>query len=75
MLPERSRVGFKVKKMGLYYVKGTFSGVEGTIDRNGRSELSIDAGSISTRTPPRDWHLRTADFLAVKRHQQIRVSE
>lgn len=63
VLPERSRVGFRVKKMGLYYVKGTFAGVEGTIDRNGRSELLIDAGSISTRMPPRDWHLRTADFL------------
>jgi polyisoprenoid-binding protein YceI len=74
VLPERSRVGFKVKKMGLYYVKGTFSGVEGTIDRNGRSELMIDAGSLSTRMPPRDWHLRTADFLGVKRHPQIRVS-
>ena len=60
--------------MGLYYVKGTFSGVEGTIDRNRRSEVVIDAGSISTGMPPRDWHLRTADFLDVQRHPQIRVS-
>jgi polyisoprenoid-binding protein YceI len=74
VLPEDSRIGFRVKKMGLYYVKGSFSSMEGTVEGNGRSELAIDASSISTRMPPRDWHLRTSDFLDVKRHPQIRVS-
>jgi polyisoprenoid-binding protein YceI len=74
VLPDRSRIGFRVKKMGLYYVKGRFSRVEGTLDPDGRSEVVIDASSISTRIPPRDWHLRSADFLDVRRNPEIRAS-
>jgi polyisoprenoid-binding protein YceI len=73
VLQDRSRIGFRVKKMGLYYVKGRFSRVEGTLDPDGRSEVVIDASSISTRMPPRDWHLRSADFLDVRRHPEIRA--
>ena len=74
ILADQSRIGFRIKKMGLYYVKGSFSGVHGTVDPDGSSEVVIDAGSISTRIPPRDWHLRSADFLDVKRHPEIRIS-
>ena len=74
VVPDRSRIGFRVKKMSLYYVKGRFSRVEGVLDSAGRGEVVIDAGSISTRIPPRDWHLRTKDFLNVKRHREIRAS-
>jgi polyisoprenoid-binding protein YceI len=74
VLADQSRIGFRIKKMGLYYVKGSFSGVHGTVDPDGRSEVVIDAGSISTRIPPRDWHLRSADFLDTKRHPEIRIS-
>jgi polyisoprenoid-binding protein YceI len=73
VVPERSRIGFRVKKMGIYYVKGRFSRVEGTLDQDGRGEVVIDASSISTRIPPRDWHLRSVDFLAVRRHPEIRA--
>jgi YceI-like domain len=74
VLADQSRIGFRIKKMGLYYVKGSFSGVHGTVDPEGRSEVVIDAGSLSTRIPPRDWHLRSADFLDVKGHPEIRIS-
>ncbi|MGH2847514.1 MAG: YceI family protein [Thermoleophilaceae bacterium] len=74
VLPDRSRIGFRVRKMGLYYVKGRFSRVTGTLDPAGRGEVVIDAASISTRIPPRDWHLRSADFLDVKRNPEIRAS-
>jgi polyisoprenoid-binding protein YceI len=74
VLPDRSRIGFRVKKMGLYYVKGRFSRVEGTLDSAGRGEVVIDAGSVSTRIPPRDWHLRSVDFLDVRRHPEICAS-
>ena len=75
----RSRVGFRIRKMGLYYVKGRFRGVEGEIEAapDGsfeRGELRIDAKTITTRMPPRDWHLRTKDFLDVKTYPEIRVS-
>jgi polyisoprenoid-binding protein YceI len=73
VLQESSRIGFRVKKMGIYYVKGRFSRVGGTLDQDGRREVVIDARSISTRIPPRDWHLRSMDFLAVRRHPEIRA--
>jgi len=64
VLPQESDVAFRVRKMGLYFVKGRFAGVEGRIDfgheglpRGG--QVTIDATSVSTRMPPRDWHLRT----------------
>lgn len=71
-------MGFKVKKMGLYHVRGRFSGVEGRLEVPGegasaRGEVLIDAATINTRIPPRDWHLRTKDFLDTGRYPQIRV--
>ncbi len=75
---EGSTVGFKVKKMGLYHVKGRFRDFDGHLEiapdwPSPRGELTIEAASISTRMPPRDWHLRTRDFLGVKEHPRIRV--
>jgi polyisoprenoid-binding protein YceI len=77
--PERSRVGFKVRKMGLYFVKGAFKRINGTVDVGADGApvgglLRIDASSVSTRIPPRDWHLRTRDFRAVRNHPEIRVA-
>src|ERR687897_1434428 len=73
VLADRSRIGFRVKKMGVYYVKGRFRGVDGKLGPDGRGEVVVDAGSISTRIPPRDWHLRSADFLDVRRHPELRA--
>jgi len=36
--------------------------------------VRIDASSVTTRMPPRDWHLRTRDFLAVRQHPEITVT-
>lgn len=74
---ERSRVGFKVRKMGLYFVKGRFKRLNGSVEVGADGVpvggwLRIDASSVSTRMPPRDWHLRTRDFLAVRQHPEIR---
>jgi polyisoprenoid-binding protein YceI len=79
VVPEHSRVGFKVEKVGLYFVKGRFSAVEGSIEvpddpAATRGEVVVEAKSISTRMPPRDWHLRTRDFLDVKRYPELRIS-
>ena len=74
VLPDQSRIGFRVKKMGLYYVKGRFRRLEGKLDSAGHGQVAIDAASVSTRIPPRDWHLRSADFLDVRRHPEIRAT-
>ena len=77
-MPQHSRIGFRVRKMRLYDVKGTFKAVNGSVEvgLDGvpiAGSLRIDASSVSTRIPPRDWHLRTRDFLAVRNHPEIRV--
>ena len=74
---DRSRIGFRVEKMGIYHVKGRFREVEGTVELGpaaASGEVTIEASSVSTRMPPRDAHLRGRDFLEVKRHPSIRVS-
>jgi polyisoprenoid-binding protein YceI len=76
--PDRSRVEFRVRKMGLYDVKGRFRRFDGHVDLGPAGKLRggqvvIEAGSIHTRMPPRDWHLRTRDFLDAERHPEIRV--
>lgn len=75
---QRSRIGFKVRKMGLYFVKGRFKRVNGSVEVGADGMpvsgwLRIDASSVSTRIPPRDWHLRSHDLLAVSTHPEIRV--
>lgn len=74
---ERSRIGFRVKKMGIYHVKGHFREVEGTAELGPASaggEVVIKAASVSTRVPPRDAHLRSRDFLDAGSYPEIRVS-
>src|SRR5919108_3671 len=39
----------------------------------GLGGVLVDAGSISTRIPPRDLHLRSRDFLDVRRHPELRA--
>ena len=79
MAPELSRIEFRVRKMGLYFVKGRFKRLSGAVEvgpdgvPTGGS-LRIDASSVSTRMPPRDWHLRTRDFLAVRQCPEITIT-
>ena len=78
VLDEGSDVGFRARKLHAYFVKGRFRTVRGQIDfdpgaSSPRGEVVIDAGSVTTRMPPRDWHLRTRDFLDVKRHPEMRI--
>lgn len=75
---EASEIGFGVRKMGLYTVKGRFRAAEGEMqfDERGQptsGEVTLDAASVSTRMPPRDLHLRSGHFLDVKEHPTIRL--
>ena len=68
---------FKVRHMMISNVKGEFSGVTGSIEFDPASpsacriEANIDAASVSTREPQRDRHLKSADFLDVRRYPTI----
>ncbi|WP_339253405.1 YceI family protein [Sporosarcina sp. FSL W8-0480] len=70
-------VGFSVKHMMVSKVKGSFSGVEGTLEGNpedltGASiNFTIDASTINTNSVDRDNHLRSADFFDVENNPSI----
>ncbi len=67
--PAHSHVGFSVRHMMISTVKGRFGEISGTIvlDDDDLSASSVEAalgvGSIDTREPQRDAHLRSADFF------------
>jgi polyisoprenoid-binding protein YceI len=71
--PVHSTAQFKVKHMMISNVKGEFTAVTGKLELNNaditksKIEASIDAGSINTREPQRDAHLKSADFLDVEK--------
>jgi polyisoprenoid-binding protein YceI len=61
-------------------VRGHFKDVHGWMDFDeadplrGKVEITIDARGIWTGEPDRDAHLRSADFLDVEHHPEIRFS-
>ena len=67
--PVHSHAEFKVKHMMISNVKGSFSGLSGTLseDTNDKTlstiETSIDVNSVSTGDSQRDAHLKSADFF------------
>ncbi len=71
--PVHSTAQFKVKHMMISNVKGEFTSVTGALELNetditkSKLEASIDATTINTRTPQRDAHLKSADFLETEK--------
>jgi polyisoprenoid-binding protein YceI len=67
--PAHSAAEFKVKHMMISNVKGTFSGLSGTLTEHTTDstlssvEASIPVNTISTGDPQRDGHLKGADFF------------
>ena len=67
--PAHSHAEFKVKHMMISNVKGSFSGLSGTLTEHATDktlstiEASIDVNSIVTGDAQRDAHLKTADFF------------
>ena len=59
IVADRSRVGFRVRKMGMYYVKGRFREIRGEVELGPegvpvKGGATIDAATITTWIPPRD---------------------
>ena len=75
--PIHSSAQFKVKHMMISNVKGEFTSLSGTLQLHdsdlalSKVTASIDAGSVSTREPQRDAHLKSADFLDVEKFASL----
>ena len=75
--PQHAGAHFKVRHMMISNVKGEFSGVTGTIEFDPANvsathvEAKIDAATVSTRELERDRHLKSADFLDVRRYPTL----
>ena len=69
--PSHTTIEFKVKNMGLMYVKGVFEKFKGTVDideadiTKSNVDVSIETASLNTGINKRDNHLRSADFFDV----------
>jgi polyisoprenoid-binding protein YceI len=69
--PMHSSVSFAVKHMMVTTVRGEFTKVQGSASWNkpdfsdAAVEVTVDAGSISTRVAQRDAHLKSPDFFDV----------
>lgn len=71
---------FSVRHMMVTHVRGHFKNVHGTLTFDeadpcsGSVEVQIDARGLWTGEPERDAHPRSADFLDVEHHPQIRIN-
>lgn len=67
--PARTTIEFKVKNMGIMYVKGVFEKFKGTVyidetdSMKSKVDVSIETASINTGINKRDNHLRSDDFF------------
>jgi polyisoprenoid-binding protein YceI len=72
--PAHSHAEFKVKHMMISNVKGSFSGLSGSLIEDtadptrSQVEATIDISSISTGDEQRDAHLKSADFFHHEQH-------
>ncbi|WP_073086040.1 YceI family protein [Chitinophaga jiangningensis] len=72
-----SGVKFEVSNMGMRKVKGSFSGMKGTIDFNPQNlstahfEVCVAANSVNTGNEKRDHHLKEKDFFETEKYPEI----
>jgi len=76
--PGHTSAEFCARHMMVTFVRGLFKNVHGTLSFDEKDPASatveavIDARGLWTGEPDRDAHLRSADFLDVERHPEIR---
>ncbi|MBL4868737.1 MAG: YceI family protein [Pseudomonadales bacterium] len=67
-------IQFRIKHLGFSWLFGRFNKLEGwisgdqSVPSSSKVEVSIDTASIDTNHAERDKHLRSADFLNVKKY-------
>lgn len=73
--PSHSRIGFRVKHLGISTVRGEFGDYEGSvvIDADGTVTATgtVKVDSVDTSDEQRDGHLKSADFFDVESHPDI----
>ena len=75
--PAHSSAEFKVKHMMISNVKGSFSGLSGTLTENPSEptrssvEASVDIATLTTGDAQRDAHLKSADFFEVEKYPRM----
>src|SRR5437588_5248188 len=78
--PGHTEAEFKARHMMVTWVRGLFKDIHGTLELDWDNcvgatfEGVIDARGIWTGEPGRDEHLRSADFLDVENHPEIRFA-
>src|SRR5437660_12310102 len=77
--PNHSTAGFSVRHMMVSTVRGSFSGLKGTVDYDpanldaSKANLTIDATTVDTRNENRDKDLRSAKFFDVEKYPTIKI--
>lgn len=74
--PAHSHAEFKVKHMMISNVKGSFTGLTGTLVENADTtlstvEASIPISTVSTGDAQRDGHLKSADFFEAEKFPEM----
>lgn len=75
--PSHSRVGFVARHAMVTKVRGQFNDFAGTFTINAdnpsasSAKVTIQAGSVDTRSEDRDGHLRSDDFFAPDKYPEI----
>jgi polyisoprenoid-binding protein YceI len=75
--PQYSTVQFSIKHLFFFTVEGTFTEVNGRINRNDSDisqttvEAVIEVASLNTGNPKRDAHLQSADFFDARQFPEI----
>lgn len=72
--PSHSNIQFSIRHMMISNVRGTFTGVKGTISFDPQNvqasgiQAEIDVSSVNTGDANRDTHLKSADFFDVAQY-------
>ena len=75
--PSHTRIGFVARHAMVTKVRGSFNDFEGQVVLDGddpsrsTASVTIQVASIDTRSPQRDEHLRSNDFLAINEFPTI----
>src|SRR5881394_2541028 len=75
--PAHSDVAFAAQHLMIYWVRGWFADVKGTVVMDGSDptkadvDVVIDANSINTREAHRDAHMKSPDFFNTAKFPQV----
>ena len=74
---EKSVINFTAGTMGIFKVKGSFTGFSGTVNFNpdnlsaSKIDVCIDAKTVKSGNEKRDNHIKSEDFLSIEKYPNI----